>query len=152
MKRRKNSYRAHSSWTAMKTRCNNPNIEGYKNYGGRGIKVCERWETFENFLTDMGERPIGMSLDRINNDGNYEPGNCRWATRKQQSLNSRHIRWIEFQGVKLPENAMAARHGLTADQLARRLHDGWTIERALTQPMRKGCYSQGWDTRTRKAA
>jgi len=85
----------HSSWHNMLDRCNNPNRSLYKNYGGRGIKVCDRWQGdhgFENFLADMGERPLGKSIDRYpNNDGNYESSNCRWATRKEQNLNRREV-------------------------------------------------------------
>ena len=76
-------------WVNMKQRCLNPRNSRFKNYGGRGIKICDRWLDFDNFYEDMGEKPEGLSIDRINNNGNYEPGNCRWATPKEQVLNQR---------------------------------------------------------------
>jgi len=93
----------HQIWCEIKQRCNNPKNHKYPRYGGRGIKMCDRWqESFLNFLADVGDRPSKKhSLDRINNDGNYEPSNVRWATAKAQGRNTSRNRWIEVDGVRL---------------------------------------------------
>lgn len=82
-------HRIYSIWRGILSRCNNPNHDAFSNYGGRGIQVCERWLKFENFFADMGDPPEGLTIDRINVNGNYEPNNCRWATWSKQNLNKR---------------------------------------------------------------
>jgi len=121
-------------WSAMHSRCENPRNKGYKDYGGRGIKVCERWASFENFLADMGPRPsLAHSIDRYpNNDGDYEPHNCRWATMREQSNNRRSSRTLTFHDETLTLAEWERRAGLSSGVLHRRLHWGWTVEEALT--------------------
>lgn len=125
---------AYSSWAAMKTRCTNPNSKSYADYGGRGIKICERWlNSFENFLEDMGERPKGHSIERVDNDGDYEPGNCRWASQRAQVNNTRQNRYLEFDGRSQTISQWAKETGIERRTIARRLGLGWSIERALTE-------------------
>lgn len=84
--------REHATWLDMRNRCRNPDAHNYARYGGRGIEVCERWDTFENFLADMGPKPgKGYSIERMDNDGNYEPSNCKWATQLEQNRNKRNV-------------------------------------------------------------
>lgn len=119
----------------MLARCRNPDSPGYKRYGGRGIKVCERWLVFENFLADMGSRPDGMTLDRYpDNDGNYEPGNVRWATPEQQGRNRSSNRVLEFQGKSMTLTEWAELYGITKHLLWSRLDGGWEMAEALTAP------------------
>lgn len=124
-------------WQQMIQRCENPNERAYHNYGGRGIKVCERWKTFENFIADMGVRDKGYSLDRIDNDGNYEFSNCRWATTKQQLNNRRNNRILELNGERMTIGEWADKLGIKWDTIRSRVDRyGWTIEKALTTPVK----------------
>lgn len=128
----------------MRGRCQNPKARGFARYGGRGIKVCSRWDVgdgtshpFELFLQDLGPRPVGTSLDRKDNDGDYEPANCRWATPEEQANNTSHNRRYEYLG-ELHTVAELSRlsNGVNAGALNLRLtYLGWNIERAMTEPV-----------------
>jgi len=126
-------------WAAyyeMLRRCNQEHHPQHKNYGGRGIKVCDRWAgSFESFYADMGPRPDGTTLDRIEVDGNYEPGNCRWATPAQQANNRRSNRYVEAFGETLTVSEWSARKGIASATIIRRLNKGWPAEKALTAPL-----------------
>ena len=124
-------------WLGMRQRCYLQSCRQFNNYGGRGIRVCERWKDFENFLADMGERPDGAQIDRIDNNGNYAPENCRWATQKQNMRNTRHNRLIEWRGETLPLAAWAERLGINERTFTNRLNRGWPLERAMTEPINK---------------
>lgn len=120
----------------MRTRCSNPQFKDWAIYGGRGISVCPEWNSFERFFADMGPKPGPLfTLDRIDSDGNYEPTNCRWATRKQQANNWKHRnRRVTFNGETLSLPEWAARVGITRESLRDRLDSGWTVEMAMTTP------------------
>lgn len=123
------------TWNGMLARCNNKADKAFSTYGGRGIKVCERWLTFKNFLADMGPKPSpSHSIDRKDNDGNYSPENCRWATDKEQSRNRRSTVLVEYNGktqcVRTWEEELGFQHGT----IQSRLRSGWAIEDAMTRP------------------
>lgn len=123
-------------WAAIRARCLNPNMPGYKHYGGRGIKICQQWNEFENFLADMGPRPSSRhSIDRYpDNNGHYEPGNCRWATQTQQSRNTRANRLITFRGETHCVREWEEILGFPRNVIAIRLFNGWPEIDALTTP------------------
>jgi hypothetical protein len=123
------------SWQRMIQRCTNPSVNCYPEYGGAGIKVCARWLTsFAAFLEDMGPRPSkDHSLDRYpNQSGNYEPGNCRWATLAEQHRNKKSNRRVTFRGETKCVTEWAEITGLSRTAIARRLSRGWPVESALT--------------------
>jgi len=124
----------YKTWLGVVRRCTVPASSGYANYGGRGIRVCDSWAaSFDAFLADMGERPAGKTLDRIDNDGNYEPGNCRWATRVEQASNTKKNVFVEFRGERMTVSELARRHGMRPGSLRGRLLLGWDIERAVSE-------------------
>lgn len=129
----------YQAWLHINRRCHNADAPEYKNYGGRGIVVCEAWRTsFSAFLCDMGTRPDGKgwSIDRIDNDGNYEPGNCRWATRAQQNRNTRRTVHVTRNGITLCLKDWADRLGIRYSVVNNRIRRlGWSIEEALTKPL-----------------
>jgi hypothetical protein len=128
------------AWRDMKKRCLNPRHPSYSGYGDRSIRVCKRWrDSFGAFLADMGPRPSPKhSLDRFpDKDGNYEPGNCRWATWKEQGLNKRTNRYLELAGERLTLTEWAERTGVSVVTILQRLYRGWTVKKALTTPVRR---------------
>lgn len=124
------------SWRGMKVRCLNPKDKDFHRYGARGIRVCERWMDFENFISDMGRCPDGMQLDRINNDGNYEPGNCRWTDRSTQARNRRSSRMVTANGRTQTIAAWVDETGIPKTTLRCRLVNGWSEEKSVTFPVR----------------
>jgi hypothetical protein len=118
-------------WLRIRQRCTNPNRDHYDRYGGRGIKVCERWNSFINFLKDMGPRPLGMSIECRNNDGNYEPGNCYWATKEEQQNNKSNNHKITVKGETHSISEWAFILNKNKYTISTRLQRGWTEEEAL---------------------
>lgn len=128
-------YRA---WQQMRLRCTSPKHAAWPSYGGRGITVCDRWlESVQAFVADMGPKPTPQhELDRIDNSKGYEPGNCRWATRKANDRNRRSNRMVTFRGERLALAEWCERLGLPRDTTKKRLDAGWPVEKALTTPVR----------------
>ena len=123
---------AHRSWKAMLTRCTNSKNHKFPSYGGRGIKICDRWMKFENFYADMGDRPQGTTLDRIDVDGDYTPDNCQWATADQQRFNKRGSSYVEAFGCRMNVGRWAKMTGIHPGTIRDRINRGWHPVRALT--------------------
>lgn len=125
-------------WQGIISRCTLPSATGYKNYGARGITVCERWlHSYENFIQDMGPRPSPEhSVERVDNNGDYTPENCRWATQKEQVYNSRKAVLLTVNGVTAVQSDWARAAGIRQSVLGRRLRSGWSLEKAITTPTR----------------
>jgi hypothetical protein len=127
-------HKLYGVWVTMRNRCSNPKNPAYSRYGGRGIKVCERWEhSFENFFADMGPCPPGMTLDRKDNNGDYSPENCKWATRKEQANNRRDNRLLTFNGKTQSLAKWSDEIGLSQHAIWGRLKCGGSVAHALTK-------------------
>lgn len=125
--------RTYVIWMNMKARCTRPTARLFTRYGGRGITFDPSWASFENFLRDMGEAPEGMTIDRIDNDGNYSASNCRWATRPEQAKNKSNVLLYEWRGERRSVAEWARVTGIDRLTLRYRLRSGWPVERALTE-------------------
>jgi hypothetical protein len=142
--RRRNVWKKHGkhgtptyrSWCSMKARCKNIHRDGAHSYVLKGIRVCDRWMLFENFLSDMGEAPLGKTIDRIDPDGNYEPSNCRWATSKEQGNNRTNNHVLIMNGESLTVTQWSEKLGIRVDTILLRLTRGWPVEKALRTSVR----------------
>lgn len=122
-------------WAGIKKRCLDPKCRAYPAYGGRGIQLCDRWRVYENFLADMGRRPgPEYSIERRDNNGPYDPNNCYWATRTQQSRNRRDNKLLKYKGQTYVQAELVEKFGLIRERFAARLKRGWTVEEAVDTP------------------
>lgn len=123
-------------WADMRQRCKNPRNKAYPNYGGRGIRVCDAWSKFEAFVSDMGPRPLGGTLDRVDNNGDYSPGNCRWATRQQQNSNRRNCIYVNDGNERVTLKEYCRRHKMPYRAVVKRIQDyDWPLGEALSTPV-----------------
>lgn len=127
----------YGSWVAMRQRCSNPKNVSYKDYGGKGIEVCGRWSEFVNFLADMGVRPEGMTIDRINSAKGYSKENCKWSTPKEQARNRGNTKKYQHDGKEYALGELADMYGIPVRRVAQRLNAGWELNRALKTPVHK---------------
>jgi hypothetical protein len=123
--------KAYRCWDSMKQRCLNQKDNAYQSYGGRGIKVCDTWMQFEAFYQDMGDPPKGMTIDRIDNNGDYEPGNCRWATKVEQSRNKRSNVWLTVDGETKLLTDWAEISKTSRGVIRKRMKKGWTDKESV---------------------
>lgn len=134
--------REYNSWYSMHQRCLNPEKDNYSSYGGAGISICERWlESFDNFMDDMGERPEGMTLDRIDSSGNYEPSNCKWSTYSEQTINTDSTFWINDNGKNICLSYFSKKYGIPSTTIKYRIKKGETLDELKRKPDEKLIYN-----------
>jgi hypothetical protein len=130
---RKTHHPLYTIWRGIRRRCRNPKMKFWENYGGRGIQVCKEWDDFYRFAADVGPRPSRWhSIDRVDNDGHYEPGNVRWATKSEQMLNRRGAVYVEVEGVRYRAHELSKRSGRKPDTIVERARKGMTLEEVLS--------------------
>ena len=122
----------YATWQNMRQRCNDPNHDAFEYYGGRGIKICASWDNYENFLADMGEKPVGLTIERKDNNKDYGPGNCVWLAHKEQMRNRRNNKCFVVNGEEMPLSVIAERFSINYRKLHKRVVErGWDIHRAI---------------------